>query len=237
MSPEIVSKVDKRWKEYGLGASGRRARSCAGRDRALGVRAAVRVPRGARPRCARHGVQLARPAAHHGRDGRRPHVRDGRQPDHRPAHRRPQSPYGAARTGHRRGQRAHGLDRRGRRAGRLPRRGRAAEPAVPGARAARAWCRWSSTRTRKRFTDWPHAILGAGADGRAGRRLARGHRHVRRVRAGVGCSASRSGCGSAASTSSTPARTPRSTGRSACAACRRGTASRSRSHCPRRCTW
>ena len=37
----------------------------------------------------------------------------------------------------------------------------------------------------KRFTDFPHAILGARPGGRPGRRLARGHRHLRRLRAGL----------------------------------------------------
>ena len=53
MSPEVVAKVDKRWKEYGLSGWQWTARvgvrpaegvPAAGRDRALGVRAAVRLP-------------------------------------------------------------------------------------------------------------------------------------------------------------------------------------------------
>ena len=118
------------------------------------------------------------------------HVRDGREPDHRPADRRPQPAYRPARAGHRRGVAC---------APPGPARcvalavflgaAAAAQPALPRAGAARAWSRWWSTRTRKRFTDFPHAILGAGPGGRPGRRLARGHRHVRRLGRRPGCSA------------------------------------------------
>ena len=52
----------------------------------------------------------------------------------------------------------------------------------------------------KRFTDWPHAILGAGAAGRAGRRLARASPARSPAPGRPGCSAPPSACGSAAST-------------------------------------
>ena len=147
-------------------------------------------------------------AAGHGRDGRRAHVRDGRQPHHRPPHRRPQPAHRPARAGHRRASACapRGPARwsrsscssarppllnslclaarpaRRRPAGRLP--VRQALHRLPAGRARRS-LRWSP-----------------------GRRLARRHRRPSRLRRRPGSSGSRSARGSAASTSSTPARTP-----------------------------
>ena len=79
------------------GAAVRSRVPAAGDDRALGVRAAVRLHRRADRdvRRDRHG-RTGAAAAGHDRDGRRAHVRDGRQPDHRPRDRRPQPAHRAA---------------------------------------------------------------------------------------------------------------------------------------------
>ena len=86
----------------------------AGDDRALGLRAAVRLPRRAdRDVRADGSVHWVHAAAGHGRDGRRAHLRDGRQPDHRPAASTPATRAPPSRelvTGA--VSRAHGLDRR-----------------------------------------------------------------------------------------------------------------------------
>ena len=104
------------------------------------------------------------------------------------------------------------MDRRGRRAGRLPgRRGARSTRSASRWRRSR-WSRWCVYPYAKRFTDLPHAVLGAGPGGRAGRRLDRGDRHVVGSGAGLVLGARGGHSGSAASTSSTPARTPRSTG-------------------------
>ena len=110
----------------------------------------------------------------HGRDGRRADVRDGRQPDHRPAHRRPQPAHRPAGAGHRRGQRAHGLDRR--RPSRWPSSSSRRPLLNPLclALAPLAVVPLVVYPYAKRFTDWPHAILGAGPGGR--RRSAPGSR-------------------------------------------------------------
>ena len=93
----------------GLVRVGRGARVPAPRhDRALGLRAAVRLRRRAFRDVRREQARpLGRAAAHHRRHGRRPHLRDGGQPDHRPRDRRAQPAHGQARAGHRRRRRPH----------------------------------------------------------------------------------------------------------------------------------
>ena len=75
----------------------------------------------------------------------------------------------------------------------------AAQPALPGARAAR---RGPAGRlpVRQAVHRLPARDPRPRPGDRPGRRLARGHRHVRRLRAGLGARRSRSACGSAAST-------------------------------------
>ena len=135
----------------GTGAEPGRVKSlpAAGDDRALGVRAAVRLPVGAdrdagrrRPGATGCDLLLITVAMVGGADGR-----DGRQPDPRPAHRRAEPAYRRPRAGHRRGERADGLDRRGRRAGGLPRRRRACSTRSAWCSRRSPWCRWSSTPT------------------------------------------------------------------------------------------
>ena len=211
----------------------------AGHDRALGVRAAVRLPgRADRDDAARRPGRLVRRCCSItiAMVGARTFaMAANRIIDRQIDARNPRTAKRELVTGA--VSRAHRVDRGGGRARRLPGRGGGAQPALPRRWPRWPWCRWSSTRTRKRFTNWPHAILGAGPADRPGRRLARRHRHAGRLRAGLGARASRSGCGSAASTSSTPARTSRSTARSACTACRPGTGSRSRCAPRPWCTW
>ena len=140
-------------------------------------------------------------------------------------------------TGHRRGERAYGLDRRGRRrwsccfvaAGLL-------NPLCLVLVAARRGPA-GGLPVREAVHQLPALRARAGPGGRPGRRLAGDHRHVRRLRARPGCSAWRSGSGSAASTSSTPARTWRSTGRSACTRRRPGSACAPRCTSPPSRTW
>ena len=171
-------------------------------DRALGLRAAVRLP----GRADRDAASTA--AGSTGCDlllitvamvgG--PHVRDGRQPDHRPADRRAEPAYRQPGTGHRRGVSvrtawigaAVALVRVPRRRGRCSTRSACCWRRSP-------WSRWSSTRTpsgsptgRTRSWRWP----------RRSRRSAPGSRSPAPSPAPgrPGCSASRSGCGSAAST-------------------------------------
>ena len=160
----------------------------AGRDRALGLRAAVRLPgRADRDAVDRRPGALGRPAADHGRDGRRADLRDGGEPDHRPADRRAEPAYRQPGAGHRGGQRADRLDRRGRRAGGLPRR----------RRRCSTRCAWCSSPLAvvplvvypyaKRFTDFPHA---SSRSPRRSRRSARGSPSPARSPAPVrpGCS-------------------------------------------------
>ena len=110
----------------------------------------------------------------------------------------------------------------GRGAGRLPRLGCRAVVAVPRARA----CRGVPARPlllRKALHRLPAGAAGAGPVRRSRRRLDRGRPATRRGRRAA--SASRSGLGSAGSTSSTRARTPRSTGGSVRVRSRPGSAS------------
>ena len=94
----------------------------------------------------------------------------------------------------------------------------------------------------KRFTSLAHFWLGAALDARAGLGL---DRHPRRGAAGSirptscrrWCSAGRCWPGSPASTSSMPARTPISTARRGCTACRRRSASSARCGWRRSATW
>ena len=105
-------------------------------------------------------------------------------------------------------QRPHRVDRRRGRARRLPRRGRRCSTRSAWLLAPLAVVPLVLYPYGKRFTNWPHALLGARADGRPGRRLARRHRRPARLRRRLGARRRRRACGSAASTSSTPARTP-----------------------------
>ena len=122
--------VDRRWREYGIERRGRRANGrrlsadrarqlartrhagprepgaqvpVAGDDRALGVRAAVRLHRRAdRDVDADALGALGAAGADHGRDGVGPHGRDERQPDPRPQLRRAEPAHRPARAGDRR---------------------------------------------------------------------------------------------------------------------------------------